>query len=352
MKNTDVPILRCRSNPGSTTSWIVTLVLGLLVCSARFISSTEVNGTHCVRPYDTPPCDCKVGWYGDKCTENCSSTCSSGYGCNKTTGKCVSCKAGYHSFNCTLKCPPNCLNESGQPAACDKDTAHCTNCQPTWWGSKCTNKCDSNCKNGVCDFVNGHCHECEVGRTGENCSEECPSDCWRRLCHRDNKTCTGGCTPGYFGETCDKKCGGNCKEVECTVNGTTDASSKSMCARCTGTGQCHSCKSGYWGDICDKLCPEQCTECAQNNGTCGSGSGGGSSSSSDRITGHREGEIAGSVTAVILLVVVAAFVIYLVKRTRGCNSLLGRCRGRRQSEVDENVMKNLAQSSGDNTVEV
>ncbi|XP_046365804.2 scavenger receptor class F member 1-like [Haliotis rufescens] len=169
------------------------LILVLLIC----ISCLRAEGhtTHCDPPHHPPPCEkCEENqWYGENCTKACSSGCYEQL-CNKTTGRCESCKAGYRSFNCTLECPPNCLNDPDKPAKCDQNTAHCTNCQPTWWGLNCANKCDSNCKDGVCDFERGHCHECKVGERGDKCSEDCPKGCWLNECRRDNMTCT--CTNG------------------------------------------------------------------------------------------------------------------------------------------------------------
>ncbi|XP_071116676.1 scavenger receptor class F member 1-like isoform X2 [Haliotis cracherodii] len=283
----------------------ITTILGLVVCTACVITGTGGGLTpHCYPPYHIPPCEkCEEKWYGENCTKACSSGCSK-YGCNKTTGRCVSCAAGYHSFNCTLECPPNCLNDSNGQAICDQDTAQCTNCQPTWWGLNCTNKCDSNCKHGACNFEDGHCHECEVGKGGEKCSEDCPIKCWPNQCHRDNMTCTGGCTPGYFGERCDKKC----------------------------------------NDNCDKVCREQCPECPQNNVTCSSSNSKfNSNSSSDRSTGVNATAIACSVTGICVIVALA--VGYLVcKKTRRFNRLFGRFRSRQPSEAANNdVLETLAQ---------
>ncbi|XP_046365915.2 multiple epidermal growth factor-like domains protein 10 isoform X2 [Haliotis rufescens] len=277
----------------------VTTVLGLVVCTARVITGTgEGLPPHCFQPSHPLPCEkCEEKmWYGENCTKACSSGCND-YGCNKTTGECKSCEAGYHSFYCTLECPPNCLNDSHGPAKCDQNTANCTNCQPTWWGSHCTNKCDSNCKDGVCDFDDGHCNECVVGKAGENCSEDCSTGCWLHECDRENMICTGGCTPGYFGETCEKKCNDNC------------------------------------------VCREQCPECPQNNVTCSS------SNSNSKFTGVNASAIAGSLTGICVIVVAVAVVGCLVcKKTRRFNRLFWRCRSRQPSEAANNdVLETLAQ---------
>ncbi|XP_071116680.1 scavenger receptor class F member 1-like [Haliotis cracherodii] len=313
------------------------LILVLLICISCL--RAEALSSNCFSS-DTE----WEGLYRVNCTEKCSPKCYKRR-CNKTTGKCLSCEAGYRSFNCTLECPPNCLNDSNGQAICDQDTAHCTNCQPTWWGLNCTNKCDSNCKHGVCDFERGHCHECKVGKMGDKCSEDCPMGCWihechrdnmtcasgcRRDnntctsechrdnmtctggCHRDNMTCTGGCYPGYFGERCDKKCNDNCKGVECSAIGATGTSS--MCAVCRdtcfchqNTGQCQSCKTGFWGDTCDEPCPKQCPDCS--NATC--------SSSSDRSTGSDDQmtPISQIVVPIVLsiVIVLVALVIYKIR---------------------------------------
>ncbi|XP_062586584.1 multiple epidermal growth factor-like domains protein 10, partial [Saccostrea cucullata] len=157
--------------------------------------------------------------YGGDYIEKCSGNCLNGETCDRFTGKCSSCSAGWKGPMCNISC------ENGE------------------YGKDCLEDCNENCLNGeTCDRFFGNCSNCSAGSKGPMCNVSCDS--------------------GEYGRDCLEKCSGNC------LNGET-------CDRFTG--ECSSCSAGWKGPMCNischsgeygKDCLEKCSGNCFNGDTC------------------------------------------------------------------------------------
>jgi len=113
-------------------------------------------------PRAVGPCKSCInnGLWGDFCENTCSGCAS----CERWSGACIGdCLRELWGANCTFTCNPACAGMS-----CDKITGNCYGCKAGYWGSHCTNKCGENCQ--TCAMLTGMCDSCREGFEGQNCS--------------------------------------------------------------------------------------------------------------------------------------------------------------------------------------
>ncbi|XP_062589097.1 protein draper-like [Saccostrea cucullata] len=181
---------------------------------------------------------CKRGYWGQNCTNNCS--CEEvGYERCDINGTCL-CKAGWIGSRCSTECVSgtygmdcqwNCSCDNG--AACNHVTGEC-NCTSVvgWTGERCEVECPrgsfgNNCS-GVCncEYENQECSKttgecrCPPGKSGRDCSLNCSTESFTfgtncsescRCIQQNSVTCnpvTGSCNckPGWTGDQCEKRC--------------------------------------------------------------------------------------------------------------------------------------------------
>ena len=182
--------------------------------------------------------ECKDGFYGEQCKENCSSGCKTAT-CLKSNGSCE-CKPRHNQIEGTqcLPCPENCLNSCNQSFYCDS-------CNNGYYNDDCNRTCSTNCKDDKCDR-DGSC-TCKPGAPFVEC---CPENCQGRC---EDLTVCNACKPGYYGRYCIETCPSNCE------------------GRCSRTqGECEVCKKRYWGSRCSYNCSDHCLNnvCGKLNGAC------------------------------------------------------------------------------------
>ncbi|ELP87985.1 protein serine/threonine kinase, putative [Entamoeba invadens IP1] len=198
-------------------------------CSTNCSSCSKSNGhcTSCITGYgfakDNYRCEqCQAGNYayysnckicddlkyqnlnGQTTCKSCAEGCSS---CNKTTGVCINCKAGYGYSNgeCTpcgvqqystggtsqcMECPSgctNCIKESGVCSECEngmkKDSGVCISCSSNGNCSSCTSTVfESNRKCAICN--NGYYLDNNMCSLCNSISSEC------LVCSQTSKECT------------------------------------------------------------------------------------------------------------------------------------------------------------------
>ncbi|XP_050403347.1 multiple epidermal growth factor-like domains protein 11 [Patella vulgata] len=181
--------------------------------------------------------ECKTGFYGTRCQQNCSDSCLNNQ-CSKSDGKCNDCKPDTVGPYCNLTCATECQPISDETSVtCDRNGI-CTNCITGRYGDRCGMNCSTECVDG-CSRLAGRCTNCVVGIYGFYCDENCNTGC-NGGCARSSGRCTT-CIKGKTGERCDKKC-----NTDCTVcnQGNPDS--------------CTECKDGRWGSSCNKLCNTNC----------------------------------------------------------------------------------------------
>ncbi|KAK3801332.1 hypothetical protein RRG08_049098 [Elysia crispata] len=171
----------------------------------------------CATGYTGEDCsECEPGVYGAGCSELCSVNCAgSNNACNNVTG---TCDVGYH--------------------ACDRYTGDCQSCPAGFMGAKCDQKCDS-------------------GFYGAGCNATCSDHCHGRqnLCDHVNGTCDLGCDPGYLDSLCAKKCPSGSYGKECTKTCSDHcAGDQNSCHHVNGTCDL-GCDPGYQGSSCTQACP-------------------------------------------------------------------------------------------------
>ncbi|XP_012942656.1 uncharacterized protein LOC101855048 [Aplysia californica] len=271
------------------------------ICPADFCNAMNTKpGTNCFISDHRPTCDCKEGYFGDRCDTVCNS-CAANPCYNEGT-----CKQDGLSYECT--CKPQCIfeprnltyddsiipSEVASQAECENlclDDADCVAylyssvgsknycfrhstvveqdfatvdqvgaekiCDYTslFNGTRCENDLTMDCTDSTCDSA-GVCRdlinktECVCPREGsydDRCEK--PAD----LC--ENDPCVNGdcfsydavrfvceCPPGYTGDTCDDNIN-DCKTNECLYNGTCEDAVDGY--TCT-------CLTGFDGDWCEK----------------------------------------------------------------------------------------------------
>ncbi|XP_070183107.1 scavenger receptor class F member 1-like [Littorina saxatilis] len=139
-------------------SYLCALVLGL--CCVAPVVWGQANTSAC-----------SPGWYGIQCPSPCypNQNCLLNT-CDRTTGSCLACNAGYAGSSCTecvegfsknntTTCSP--CSAFCSTGGCDKVSGNCNDgeCVAGRWGSKCENKCAPNCATGTCDTTAGKCFD-------------------------------------------------------------------------------------------------------------------------------------------------------------------------------------------------
>ena len=179
---------------------------------------------------------CKLGFWGDKCTEECSNLCNKN-GCNKETGKCVNCIDGYfldENNNCT-ECPKNCT-------ICNS-LDDCTHCIDGTYGSACQKMCSIHCEGSTC-AKDGKC-VCENKYYGPLCENNCIG-CSDNGCQDKDGICKDHyCIDNYYdSRMCNETCSENCENKKCDIF----------------TGECISCADNKWGPYCNYTCSSECKD--------------------------------------------------------------------------------------------
>ncbi|XP_025108233.1 uncharacterized protein LOC112572662 isoform X9 [Pomacea canaliculata] len=258
--------------------------------------------------------ECVDGWYGINCSQNCGN-CITSSDCNKTTGRCTSCKTGFSLPNCTdcedgwygNNCVETCGHCEGGNSTCDKINGSCpscdgafkpplckVNCDKGWYGHNCVETC-GHCMGGnsSCDNINGSCPSCDGafkpplckdncknGWYGNNCAETC-GHCMggNSTCDNINGSCLScdgpfkpplckdSCEKGWYGDNCVETCG------HCMGGNSSCDRINGSCPSCDGAFKPPLCKdkcdAGHYGKNCS-LCGHcrQDTTCDPDNGTC------------------------------------------------------------------------------------
>ena len=253
-------------------------------------------------------CECKEGFYGEKCENNCDENCEK---CDSKTGICSQCISGYYpkDLDC-LKCPENCDGECPE--------GKCQKCKDGFYGEICDKMCSIFCegkiceqKDGLCDCINhfskeSYCTQClnkydlktnctqcqgnyDVDQDCVNCLKnyDLTTDCETCINYYDLSTNCQECLNYYDLSTNCQECLNhydittNCQEClnhfsesslcqECEMHFTIE----SDCTQCEGnydlSSDCKKCVNHY--DIsssCEKCdnhysLDSKCTECEKN----------------------------------------------------------------------------------------
>ncbi|KAL4235951.1 Fibroblast growth factor receptor 4 [Mactra antiquata] len=201
--------------------------------------------------------------------------------CDRITGECVACKAGWFGKNCEFICEIQDCRSCQRPkdlivcrtcntgkypsedglrclscddrhclGTCDPSNGNCKNgCQDGWYGAEylCNRKCTlPYCEDCVLNYYSvTECLNCVSGYylKNEKC-EKCPETCIDGLCDNHSPNCRNGCVPGHYGSACEYQCSPNCVNSTCEDN----------------AGYCQ-CTEGWYGTKCDRNCPVHCVQC-------------------------------------------------------------------------------------------
>ena len=179
---------------------------------------------------------CKLGFWGNKCTEECSNLCNKN-GCNKETGKCVTCIDGYFNDekNDCIECPKNC-------STCHS-LVDCITCIDGNYGSACQETCSIHCEGSTC-AKDGKCI-CENKYYGPLCDNNCKG-CSENGCNDKDGICNDHyCIDNYYDpRMCNETCSENCENNKCDIF----------------TGECISCSDNKWGPYCNYTCSNDCKD--------------------------------------------------------------------------------------------
>ncbi|XP_067677165.1 scavenger receptor class F member 2-like isoform X1 [Haliotis asinina] len=186
----------------------------------RFCNATCQSGLctpgGCVE--DMEECSrCRSGVRGKYCNDLCPSTCTH---CERYGVACIGqcSEFQYYGLSCEFPCPEQCTG------GCERDTGKCVNCTAGYRGDYCNLTCPSNCS--LCqrygDVCIGPCPQ--DGHYGMDCSAPCPVGC--DGCHKETGiclTCASNYRRTYCHELCTKCTGTDCHNTSCMDKNTEDA---------------------------------------------------------------------------------------------------------------------------------
>uniref|UniRef100_A0AAY4E0N6 Notch receptor 2 n=1 Tax=Denticeps clupeoides TaxID=299321 RepID=A0AAY4E0N6_9TELE len=234
---------RCRSSVRRCLQKLLQ-VLPVQTTSSLSVSDPCLNGGTCVDKVGRYSCECRSGFFGDRCEEEvdecASSPCRKGGQCQDFVNSYVcTCQPGFEGLNCERSAPHSCLNNGTCVEGLKTFTCHC---RPGFTGPYCQyeiNECDSQpCKNG------GTCMD---GLGSYRCT--CPLDHARFIkTHMvDSLSSVSLCV--------------------------TDISVEKLCqhaGRCEDTGKTHKChcQAGYTGNYCETEVNECLSNPCRNSATC------------------------------------------------------------------------------------
>lgn len=181
-------------------------------------------------------CDqCRVGYAGPNCTDECSATTAS------TINQVCICNPGFAGKDCTTACPTNLGGDvCNGHGTCNDGTSGdgtCT-CDKTWYGSSCSVQCSTSICLAALGMINSMC----VPETGA-CA--CLASATSRF---GGKTCAV-CEDGYWGVMCNLPC--SCSSHGACQQWTGECQCYADDARGYWAGtQCTVCRDGYIGDKC------------------------------------------------------------------------------------------------------
>ncbi|XP_053387519.1 multiple epidermal growth factor-like domains protein 11 [Mercenaria mercenaria] len=161
---------------------------------------------------------CFLGKWGGTCNSDCESNCLE---CNQSDGKCIKCRTGTYSEDCSILCSTNCSTTDSE-RICELHTGVCINgCSLNRkYGNFCEHQCNDRCINQTCNWKTGQClHGCVENYYGSICDNECASTCKsvkkKRSCNDSTGYCISGCENGFHGNMCERKCSGTCVNETC-----------------------------------------------------------------------------------------------------------------------------------------
>ncbi|XP_055956489.1 uncharacterized protein LOC130012477 [Patella vulgata] len=252
-------------NQGSSTSFSGRTV---------YVSSFNDSLVMCEVEIFADLAQCNTGYYST--SRSTCQPCNTCYNntCDPTTGVCTGdCKTGFYGAKCQQNCNDGCLNNK-----CFKSDGRCNDCKPDTVGPYCNLTCGTECQprtdqtSVTCDR-NGRCTECTVGRYGDRCDTNCNTGC--TVCDRDDANSCTECKDGRWGSSCNKLCNTNCKPVVCTTVGKCDQMTGDCINGCVpgkiGSNCTTDCEAGLYGDNCTSKCGNCAdeTSCDIITGSCG-----------------------------------------------------------------------------------
>ncbi|XP_052271480.1 multiple epidermal growth factor-like domains protein 10 [Dreissena polymorpha] len=236
--------------------------------------------------------ECGDGRYGQGCNKTCGQCSDPLYSCNKKTGACRTCRAGWQGEKCDAVCNAGSWGEGCQETCghcigtCNPQNGTCNQgCEPGYIGATCmdggllsdgdadANVADSDIAEDY-EMDNDDYDVCPSGVYGPQCALPCANCKDGAACHHVTGRCPAGCAPGFKGDKCTDEC----------PAGTYGETCKLSCGACHSGASCHhetgrcpaGCQNGWTGDTCQQKCKsgfygDQCaSECGfcQANDTC------------------------------------------------------------------------------------
>ncbi|CAL1547951.1 unnamed protein product [Lymnaea stagnalis] len=217
--------------------------------------------------------ECKPGYFGSNCSNECTCNSTNVESCNRTDGRCT-CSQGWKGTNCsedvnecsnTTLCLSNsyCLNSPGSyRCVCNigfyRSGKMCLGCDANRYGQDCSQNCSCVQANTEdCNNTDGNC-TCKEGWTGSHCQldiDECQNTSFCKGPHENCNNLNGsvecGCGSGYERNQQDS----TCRDInECLNPSLNNCESPKECNNTDGSKVCV-CQPGYlatFNDICEE----------------------------------------------------------------------------------------------------
>ncbi|XP_037956500.1 neurogenic locus protein delta [Teleopsis dalmanni] len=340
--NTGQGLYTCKCPPGITGSDCETEIT-----SCDDVNPCQNNGTcHNESSARGYRCECKKGWSGKMCDMRVI-TCQDKpclHGTCRDTNKGYQCECpnGYSGLSCEIhvdNCNPNpCLN--GGTCSMTSSGSHKCQCQSGFTGNMCEQNiddCQGNpCQNGgTCiDLVNQFRCQCVAGYLGSLCSDKVDL-CITKPC-ANGGTCTNlnndyqcTCRAGFTGKDCSIDID-ECSSSPCRNGGT--------CVNRVNSFYCV-CANGYRGTQCEEESYSSATyDARQYEAT--------TQARSDGLTSGQVVLIAILSVTMPLVAVIAACVIFCMKRKRKRDQEKDDAEARKQNE--QNAVATMQHNGGMN----